>query len=95
MQITLTPDVEDALTAQANKLGTTPEILALEMLRTHLKKRQLSVETSADMTLAEFLGDHIGSLSSSDYVPGGANLSENTGTRFAAGLLKKYRQSQQ
>lgn len=34
MTITLTPDIEDALTEQARQRGVTPEHLALESLRT-------------------------------------------------------------
>lgn len=96
MQINLPPDIEDVLIKRAGKTGTTPEILILDVLREHLSELQESAEpeSSSDITLAEFLGDQIGSLSTSEYVPGGANLSENSGKRFAAALLKKHRQGQ-
>jgi hypothetical protein len=88
MQVTLTPDIEEALIKQAGKTGTTPEILVLEVLREHLSEMQEPDELSSNKTLAEFLGDQIGSLATGDYVPGSANLSEHTGKRFTEILLK-------
>ena len=92
MHITLTPDIEQALTEQARQQGTTPEALALESLR-----RQFVLPTRGESaapydTLADFLADSIGVLHSSEYVTGGARLSESTGKTFAAGLLKKRQQ---
>jgi hypothetical protein len=96
MQITLTPEIENVLTQRANKIGTTPERLALEVLRQHLSEmRESEEQPSSQRTLAEFLGDQIGSIATGDYVPGGANLSEQTGQRFAAALLKKHQKNQQ
>jgi hypothetical protein len=43
-------------------------------------------------TLAEALADFIGVLDSSEIVPGGAQLSERTGERFAEILLEKRKQ---
>ena len=40
-------------------------------------------------TLADFLQGHIGILHSSEYMPGGARMSVDSGKKFAAGLLKK------
>jgi hypothetical protein len=87
MIITLTPDIEQALAAEARKLGLTPEQLALDSLR----KRFVSPESDRpsageQATLADFLRGHLGVLHSSEYVPGGARLSENSGQKFAAGL---------
>jgi hypothetical protein len=90
MKITLPPDIESALTKQAQKKGKTPEMLALDTLRkrfvSSLKTKALVEEQG---TLADYLADHIGVLSSSEYVSGGAHMSENCGKKFAAGLIKK------
>ena len=93
MEITLTPEIEMALTEQAQQRGMTPEQLALESLRQHF------VITNQNMsgvpltgTLADFLAGSIGVLHSSEYVPGGAKLSEVKSTAFTEALLKKRQQ---
>ena len=93
MIITLTPDIEQALAAEARKLGCTPEQLALDSLR----ERFLSPESDrspaeAQATLADFLRGYLGVLHSSEHVPGGARLSENSGRKFAAGLAAQRQQ---
>jgi hypothetical protein len=40
-------------------------------------------------SLADLLKGYVGVLHSSEHVPGGAAMSEDTGKKFAAGLLKK------
>jgi hypothetical protein len=92
MIITLTPDIEQALAAEARRRGRTPEQLALDSLR----ERFLSLESDrppaeAQATLADFLCGHLGVLHSSEHVPGGARLSENSGRKFAAGLAAQRR----
>jgi len=93
MIITLTPDIEQALAAEARKLGLTPEQLALDSLR----ERFLSPEgdrfpAGEQATLADFLRRHLGVLHSSEYVPGGARLSKDSGQKFAAGLVAQRHQ---
>ncbi len=93
MIITLTPEIENALTQCADKEGTTPEKLALETLRKRfLSYVTASVPPAENMTLYDFLKDHIGVISSSEHVPGGARMSENTGKKFAAGMIRKREQ---
>ncbi len=90
MRITLTPDLERALAEQAHKQGTTPERLALDCLRERFLPLVTTESTAEEQgTLADFLANHIGVLSSSEHVPGGARMSENSGKKFAAGLVKK------
>lgn len=93
MEIALSPDIEQALIERARQNGVTPEQVVLESLRQQLilPIGDNSVEPSQG-TLADFLGDSVGALHSSEYVPGGAHLSEATGQVFAAGLLKKRQQ---
>ena len=49
------------------------------------------VPSEAQRTLADFLQGHIGVLHSSEYIPGGARLSEDTGRKFTEILIKKHR----
>ena len=93
MIITLTPDIEQALIAEAQRLRLTPEQLALESLR----ERFIAPESDGSPvenqpTLADFLCGHIGVLHSSEYVPGGARLSEDSGRKFAVGLVARRQQ---
>jgi hypothetical protein len=93
MIIMLTPDIEQALTAEARKLGCVPEQLALESLR----ERFIAPESDespveAQDSLADFLQGALGVLHSSEHVPGGARLSEDSGQKFAAGLIARRHQ---
>jgi hypothetical protein len=93
MIITLPPDIEQVLVEQARKQGTTPELLVLDSLRERFMPSPLPKGTTEDEgTLADFLGAHIGVLHSSEYIPGGAHMSEDTGKKFAAGMVKKRQQ---
>ena len=93
MIITLPPDIEQVLVEQARKQGTTPELLALDSLRARFMPSLSPEETTeAEGTLTDFLGTHIGILHSSEHLPGGARMSEDTGKKFAAGMIKKRQQ---
>lgn len=93
MIITLPPDIERVLVEQARKRGTTPELLALDSLRERFVPSFLRKGTTeGEGTLADFLGTHIGVLHSSEHLPGGARMSEDTGKKFAAGMVKKRQQ---
>jgi len=87
MIITLTPDIEQALTVEAPKRGRTPEQLALDSLRDRFLFPNTDLSLPSEQTsLADFLRGHIGVLHSSEHVPGGARLSENSDRKFASGL---------
>lgn len=93
MNIVLTPDIERALAEQARMHGTTPEMLALDSLRERFvapAPQEISAEGQG--TLADFLNGYIGVLHSSEYIPGGAHMSEKSGKKFAAGMVKKRHQ---
>lgn len=90
MTINLTPDLEHALAEEARRQGTTLELLALGYMR----ERVLSASSPSSAEnppefLAHFLAGHIGVLSSREHSPDGANRSEQSGRRFAAGLVKR------
>jgi hypothetical protein len=87
MIITLPPDIEQALATEARKLGRTPEQVALDSLRERFLSPESAPSPGKDQaTLADFLCGHLGVLHSSEYVPGGARLSEDSGRKFAAAL---------
>ncbi len=90
MIITLTPDIEQALAEAAQKLGVTPEQLALASLRERFAASKADT-TSAEKpaTLADFLQGHIGVLHSSEHVPGGAQMSQDSSRKFAGGLAEQ------
>ena len=93
MELILTPDIENAITKQANQKGVTPQQLALESLR------KLFIPASEEArerpsTLADFLNGYIGVIRSSEFVEGGAQISENTGDRFAHLMIQKRKQDQ-
>lgn len=93
MIITLTPDIEQALAAEARKLGLTPEQLALDSLRERFLSPESDMSPAGEeSTLADFLGGHLGVLHSSEHVPGGARLSEDPGRKFATSLITQRQQ---
>ena len=92
IKITLTPDLERALSEQARKQGTSPENLALDSLRERFLLSAPQVAGEGQGSLADFLANHIGVLSSSEHVPGGARMSEKSGDKFVKGLVKKRRE---
>ncbi len=87
--ITLTPELEHAIGEQARQVGTTLELLALDKLSDCFLPTMPSPSASDGETMADFLADYIGCIDSGEHVPGGANMSENTGRKFADLLLKK------
>ena len=95
MRIMLTPDMERMLTEQARKLGITPEQLVVDSLKERFASASASAVSETQGTLADFLHEHIGVLDSREYIPSGACMSEDSGKKFATGLLKQHRQSQQ
>jgi len=93
MIITLTADLEQALTAEARKRGRTPEQLALDSLRELFLCPESDISSAGEQaTLADFLRGHLGVLHSSEHIPGGARLSEDSGRKFAAGLVAQRQQ---
>jgi hypothetical protein len=90
--ITLPPELEQAITEQAQRQGTTPELLAVEKLRGALLPVLPQVADITGSTMADFFAGYVGGLHSSEYVPGGAQLSKDTGKKFKELLLKRHRQ---
>ena len=84
--ITLPSDIEQPLTEQARKQGTTPEELVIATLRREFVLTAPKNEAVAGKSLYDVLADHIGAVSGT-----GEAYSENCGERFAAGMLEKRR----
>lgn len=94
MQIILPAELERSLIERARQVGTSPENLALTVLRQQLGQDVRSSDDTA--TLADFLAEHIGVLgneaegkhaSARETVP----FSEQCGRRFGTGLLDRHR----
>jgi hypothetical protein len=94
--ITLPPEIEGPLTEQALLRGTTPELLALDILRTQfqsvgaLDTHPLDAGAGKSRSLADWLSPFIGTLTSSDHVAGEAALSVDSGRKFTAVLKARH-----
>ncbi len=90
MEITLTPDIESALTEFAQNKGVAPEMLVLELLRERfVSSMPIETATQEKETLADYLSDHIGVLSSSEQKTGGAEMSKECSKKFTMGMIRK------
>ncbi len=89
MSITLPPELQAVLAEQARLAGSTPELIALEGLRKLYLPAASAPLAPGSPSMADYFADFISSIHSSEKVPGGAHLSENTGQKFAELLRKK------
>jgi len=102
MIITLTPDIEQILSEQAQKQGLSPERLALKILKERfavafnkrLSPKIVESKRADKKNLMSFLAGRIGVLDSSKYVKGGAQMSEKSAQKFTAILLEKHRRGE-
>ena len=92
MNLLLTPEIESSLAKKAQHLGTTPQLLALELLRKELLGGNHDDAPNGATNLAKFLGQNVGVLSSKSLGSDG-RLSELCGRQFAAGLLREHRKT--
>jgi hypothetical protein len=86
MTIVVTPAVHEELARRAREQGTTPDLLADVYLRERLAVKEKAEAPPADgapRNLVERLKGYVGVLHSSEHVPGGAQMSERTGEKFA------------
>ncbi len=68
MTIDLPPDLERELSEAAERRGTTPELLALDLLREHLLPvRSAESDDAEPATLADLLAGYVGVLDSSEF----------------------------
>ena len=85
--ITLPADLERSLRKQARRLGTTPELLAVESLRRLFHSKAEAARPAPGETLFDFLSGHIGTVEGTAEA-----LSENGGGRFADDLMQRHQQ---
>lgn len=90
--ITLPPDLEQAIEERAQQQGTTAELLVVDKLREEFLPTSLATDVSQGRTMADFFAGYVGGLHSSEFVPGGAQLSTDSGRKFTDLLLKKQRE---
>jgi hypothetical protein len=85
MIISLPPDIEGPLTAEAQRRGTTPELLVLDSLRALFAPAPTVEEPPGEgATLSDFLTGYIGTIDGASEA-----YSDNCGQRFAEGLVEK------
>lgn len=82
--ITLPPDIEGPLAEEAQRRGTTPELLAVDCLRKQFVPA--TDKPTESETLFDFLSGYMGAVSGTTEA-----LSENCGQRFAESLAEKQR----
>jgi hypothetical protein len=92
--ITLPPEFEQAILECAEHYGTTPELFILDELRTRHLSPPATVNTSAELpseTMAEFFKGYAGTVDSREFVPLGAQLSNDTGKKYKELMMQKHR----
>lgn len=90
--IELPPDLEEAVSREAEQKGTTVELLALDALKQRFQEPTTPVALPHGVTLVEALSDYIGAANTKNIFPEGSTLSENTGRKFAVLMKEKRKQ---
>ena len=90
--ITLPPQLEEIVMEQARLQGTTVELLTLDALHLWFAGASSPPSLPSGASLADALSDYIGAISTKDKYPEGSTLSENTGRKFAQGMVEKRKQ---
>ena len=94
MTITLTAELERALTERAERQGTTPELLALSDLQALYVLEATPQGEAQGRTLADVLAGRLGAIDSSAHTGGQpSRLSEDDGRSFSDHLAEKRRQN--
>jgi hypothetical protein len=87
--ITLPPDVEGRLGEEAQRRGTTPELLAIDGLRQLFPPHVHGKTENEAATLFDFLNGYVGTVAGST-----EPLSEDCGKRFGEALVEKHNRGQ-
>jgi hypothetical protein len=85
--ITLPPDLEERLAAEARRRGTTAELLALDSLRQLFVPNGADDRAVAGESLFDSLSGYIGAVDGTSEA-----LSEDCGRRLSEGLEERQRQ---
>jgi hypothetical protein len=83
MVINLRPELANAVEAEADRRGTTAEVVAIQCLEERFAPRAAAQDNGGSATMADYLAEFIGVIDTSQLVPGGARLSEKNGSDFA------------
>lgn len=94
MSIHLSPELERRIAEAAEAAGTTADHLLEERLSEMFPATpaQAHPNPNGHRSLADAIAPYIGVVHSSEFVPGGARMSENTGEQFAQGMVEKRAQ---
>jgi len=87
--ITLSAELEKAVTEEAAQQGTTAVLLTLDVLQERFLKPSSTNHAPQGATLADALAEYIGAVDTRDKYPEGSTLSEDTGRKFAQGMVEK------
>ena len=90
--ITLPPEIERTVSEQAQRQGTTTELLALDILRRNFPAPIESPDREPGASLFDLLKSHIGVIHSSEHIPGGAQMATDSSRKFAEGMARKRRE---
>lgn len=94
--ITLPPELEKGITERARKQGTTPELWTLDRLHKALQNEAVlegaREPVSEGGSMLDFFEGYIGMLHSSEFVPSGAQMSQDTGRKFAESMHKRQQE---
>ena len=93
LTITLPPELEILVNEQSRSQGTSPQMWTVEILRRALESSKSQAEMNSanpvDGTMADFFEGYIGVIDSSEFVNGGAQMSTDSGRKFAEGMIQK------
>jgi hypothetical protein len=93
MTIHLSPDLELALSQEAERRGTTPQALAIRLIELQLPSDKQEQESGKEpATIGEWLKPFLDSLPPKDPNRPPSRLSEDSGRKFAELLREKRRQ---
>lgn len=85
--ITLPPEIEETVAQQAQRQGTTTELLALDVLRRSFAPPPEAEKADMGDTLYDFLRGYIGTVNGSSEA-----FSEDCGEKFAEGMAQKQQE---
>ena len=94
LQVTLTPEIAAIIMREAARKGTSADVVTNDVIRERFavagqQSGDNDSEAPPSGTLLDRFSKHIGTIDT-----GGANLSVDTGKRFADLLVEKYRPKQ-
>lgn len=90
--ITLPPEIEQSVARQAERQGTTTELVILDTLRRMFTPVEEPTPQKQMGSLYDLLEKHIGVIASGEHTLGGAQMATDSGKKFAEGMARKRRE---